>query len=84
LSQKDNFARKKTRKLKYLPQSYLRGGQLGKEKADKQPVEAEKSVLAQQQAVLLFLLQIRNKSQQSVNQIHQTTEQRKLSVNQIH
>jgi hypothetical protein len=45
--------------MKYLPQGYLGGSQLGKEKADKQPVEAEKSVLAQQQAVLLFLLQIR-------------------------
>ena len=45
--------------MKYLPQGYLGGGQLREEKADKQPVEGDKSVLAQQQAVLLFILKIR-------------------------
>jgi hypothetical protein len=66
--------------MKYLPLGYLGGGQLGEEKADKQPVEADKSVLAQQQAVLLFILHIR-KHKSAISQLNPFKQPNNLSSN---
>jgi hypothetical protein len=67
--------------MKYLPHGYLGGGQLREEKADKQPVKADKSVLAQQQAVLLFLLQIR-KHKSAISQSNTSNNRTKTAISQ--